>query len=340
MATSANAKVQIELGVTLVTFIVMTDSGNRQTFTSADSLWSGKSGSEPIVRPNGITTGSKLVTEPASGSVDVVDVAAFSAQSLGVVNSVGASVDEALTTPTGSFARINSITMTSAGAIAVVAGTTATDTTFSDTRAASGGPPLIPVDSVEVAQVRMTASSAVIAKADILQVPGQHSERADFPVNIPDNIGRGLAADTSAETNAHVEFESQLPASHTGPTAKRTYIQYSSPIFSDLSKALDYTPAETTHTVNSTQYYDGQSASRSSSLGQGGFTALLEDGTTDSLVTNRDEILTVKFFPDKNKSPFQLTQGTIGMSRRYPVSDPNQAEVTISSEKSSSDFSG
>jgi hypothetical protein len=116
------------------------------------------------------------------------------------------------------------------------------------------------------------------------------------------------------------------------------YGQHYTPAFTDLGKTLDFVPVENSQSVSSTQYYNGSIASTSESIGQGSFTALLNDGTTDILVANKDTTLTVKFFPDRNKSPFILTQGVIGLSRSFPVADQNQADVTISAETVSAEF--
>lgn len=338
MATAASAKTQIESGQTLVTYAAMTDSGDHQTFTPADAIMSGASGKEPAIRPNGMVTGLNVVTVAVSGSDDVVDVAAFTAYSGGTLYSVSASTDESITraTPTDTHI-INSITMTSAGAIAVVAGTG--DTAFSETRGADGGPPLIPVDSVEIAQIRLTANSAApITAAEIFQVVGQHTERYDFPVWETDNVGQGSNAAVSAQRTANVKFASAMPLIHTGPIAKKVYAQYYTPIFADISKTLDFQPAETAHTVSSSQYYDGTVAASASSLGQGQFTALLDDGISDSIIGMKNDIRTVKFFPDRNKSPYMLTQGKIGISRTFPVADQVQATVTVSAENATAEF--
>lgn len=339
MATSENAKIQIETGQSLTAFAAMTDSGDNKTFTNAATVWSGKAGFAPDIRPNGIVSGYNLVTPAANLSNNNVDIAAFTAYSIGVLRSVAAAANQAITRPATNVAKISSIQMTSAGAISIVAGTDGASTTFSETRGAAGGPPFILVDSVEIAQVRLTSSAAaVITAAEIFQVVGTHTERFDYPGFTSNNIGDGSNASVSAKKNAHVLFDSALPLSHTGSVPKRVYNQYYTPTLSDMQRTLDFTPVENSHSVSSTQYYGGTIATSSKSLGQGSFTALLSDGVTDTLVANKDQILTIKFFPDRNKTPFILTQGTIGLGRTFPVSEQNQAEVTISSEVLSAEF--
>jgi hypothetical protein len=341
MPNAENAKIQLEQGQELVAFAAMTDSGDHQTLTpaAADKVFSGKAGKEPVIRPNGIVSGRNLVSVAASGSNDVVDVAAFTAYSQGVLLTVAADTDVALTRAVATDTHcINSITMTSAGAVAVVVGTDGV--AFSETRGAAGGPPLIPVDSVELAQVRMASNVAAAITADeIFQVIGQHTERFDFPAFEVENIGAGEVAEVAAERNAHVKLASALPLIHTGPIAKKVYSQYYTQIFADLSKTLDFKAVEKSHSVSSSQYYGGSVASSSESLGQGGFTALLSDGITDALVADKNQTLTVKHFPDRNKSAYSLTQGKIGLSRSWPVADQIQASVTISAENETVEFS-
>lgn len=337
MATSANAKIQFESGQTLHDYSSMTDSGDQKIHTiSGGTVFSGKSGVEPIVRPNGIVTGRNLLSTHATN--DTVTIAGFTAYSKGILKTVSATTDT-ITRPATAVAKINSITMTDAGAVAVVAGTDSADTSFSTTRGAAGGPPEIPADSVEIGQVRVVADTAAAISADeIFQVVGQHAERFDYPTWSTNPIGDGDAATVSAKKNAHIEMASALPAIHATATYKQIYIRYCAPIFTDVSKAMDFVPAENSHSVSSTQYYNGIVGAVSSSLGQASFTALMDDNVTDALLSEKDQTITVKHFPDRNKAPYILTQGAIGVARTFPVADQNQASVTISAETASAGF--
>lgn len=337
MATAKNAKIQIETGQALSgAYAAMTDSGDHQIYTvSGGTLWSGKSGYTPSIRPNGIVSGRNLVS--AAASADFVSVAAFTAYSKGVLKTVTAANIEVTRATTAANYKVHSVTMTSAGTIAVVEGTEGVAALT--TRATGGGPPLIPVNSVELAQVVTTgATAAVIVASEIYQVVGQHTERYDYPTWQEFNVGLGESADTSAEKYAHVKFDAALPAIHTGAVPKRTYMTYYTPQFTELTRTMAFKPVEQTHTVSSQEYYRGSIGSVSSSIGQGGFTALLNDGLTDSLVSEKDNTLTVKFYPDENKSAYSLTQGRIGLSRTFPFDNQIQAEVTISAERVTAEY--
>jgi hypothetical protein len=337
MATSANAKIQFESGQTLHDYAAMTDSGDHKIHTiSGGTIFSGKSGFEPVIRPNGIVTGRNLLSVNATN--DTVTIAAFTAYSEGTLYSVDATTDT-ITRSSGDVAKINSITMTDAGVIAVVAGTDGASAAFSETRGAAGGPPEIPADSVELGQIRTTTeAAAVIAADEIFQVVGTHAERFDYPTWTVNPIGDGDAAAVSAKKNAYIEFASELPAIHASAAYKQVYIRYYAPIFTEVQKGSDFVPAENSHSVYSTQYYNGTIASVSSSLGQASFTALMDDNVTDALIGVKDTVVTIRQYPDRNKTPYTLTQGKLGISRSFPVADQNSASVTISAENATAGF--
>lgn len=316
MPTAENAKLQYEGGQNVVAMTALTDSGDHIKFTSTANLWSQRSGYAPVVRPNGLLTGGALSTHASNNTINV---AALTCNLAGVVTSVNAGTPT-ITRPAGNVAKINSITVDNTGALAVVAGTDGSNTTFSETRGAAAGPPLIPVGSIEIGQVRMTtAAAAPLAASEIYQVVGLHVERADFPLYDVD-YGSGT-----------VSFLAALDLIHTGPAAKKVYASYASPIFADIALASDFVPAETTHSVSSTPIYGTTLGSSSSTLGQGSFTAFLNDGVTDALVTLKNQILWFKFFPDRYASPYLLMQGKLGISRTFPAGDSIQAACTISS---------
>lgn len=315
MATAENAKLQYEAGQTATAMSALTNSGDETTFTSGASLWSRRSGYAPVVRPNGVLTGGAVTTHADSNKVSV---AALTCNLQGVVTSVAAG-SATITRPATDVAKVCSITVNAAGALAVVEGTDGSTTAFSETRGAAGGPPLIPVDSIEIAQVRVTSdAAAAVAAAEIFQVVGTHRERADFPLYDIDY------------DSGSVTFLAALPEIHTGTLPKKVYASYAAPIFADVALASDFTPPETSHSVSSTQVYGTTMGSTSSALGQGSFTAYLESGVTDALVSLKNEILWFKFYPDRYQSPYILTQGKLGIARTFPAGDSIQAACTIS----------
>ena len=315
MATAENAKLEYEAGQNAVAMSALTNSGDATTFTSAASLWSSRGGYTPVVRPNGVLTGGAVTTHATASTVTV---AALTLNLAGVVTAVVAG-SIAVTRPLTNVSKVCSVTVSSAGALAVVVGTDGATTAFVETRAAAGGPPLIPVGSVEIAQVRMTTlAAAVIPASEIFQVVGSHRERADFPL-YSINYATG-----------NVLFLAALPLIHTGALPKGVFASFSSPIFAEVALASDFVPPETSHSVTSTQIYGTTMGSSSSTLGQGSFTAYLDSGVGDALVTLKNQILWFRFYPDRYQSPYLLTQGKLGIARTFPAGDQIQAACTIS----------
>lgn len=327
--TAANAKLQYEAGQEITAMSAMTDSGDHKTFSIPGvAPWSGKSGYEPKIYPDGLETGGVITPGVAS---DEISVAALTCYLAGVKTVVAADASVAVTRPAASPAglkKINSMTINSSGIIVEVVGTDGS--AFSATRGAAGGPPLIPVGSIEIAQVKLTSSvSAVIDTAEIFQVPGTSQERYDYPVWTEDNY------------DGEITFASALPAIHVGSPAtyKGVYGEVYEPVFADLEPATDFIPPETSHSVSSTQVYGGTVGASAESLNQGSFKAFLKDGITDSIIALKNEILFFKHFPDRNKTPYILVQGKLGIARTFPAGDNIQANCTISASEAGAEKS-
>ena len=344
MATAENGKIQYESGQDLVSYTALTDQGDHKDFRSADELWSNRTGYKPVVRPNGLATGG-VITAAASGTKEAVDVAALTCYLAGVLTTVAAKTDQLVVRPASSPSsdcyKKDSITVTSAGVIATVQGIAGS--AFSTTRGAAGGPPYIPLDSIEIGQIWMSAAAtAVISSDEIKQVVGTHTERYDFPTweQKRSNVENGVLG------NAGVLFASALPLIHSAASpvsgaAKKVYAQYYEPSFTDISKSENFIPPENSYSVSSKQIYGRTLGSSSSSLGQGSFTAYLEDGISDGFIALKGQDLWFKFFQDANNStPYVLTQGVLGITRSFPAGDHISAACTISAETASSDVTG
>ena len=325
MATAENAKLDYEAGQNSVAVTALTDSGDATTFESANDLWSQRAGYDATVLPNGVNSGGAMT---ASSTDDTVNVAALSVNLNGVVTSVSAG-SVAVTRPLSNVARVISIIVDNTGTLDEVTGTSGSGSTFSETRGAAGGPPLIPVGAIEVGQVRVTSSSAAaIESSEIFQVVDQHQERSDFPIYTVNYYG------------GSVTFNQALKTIHTGNVAKKVYASYASPIFAEVSLVSDFVPAETTHTTASTQVYNSTLGSTSSTLNQGSFTAYLESGVTDPMVTLKNETLWFRFYPDRYKVDYILTQGKLGVSRTFPAGDNISASCTISASEAAIEVAG
>lgn len=333
MATAENAKVQYESGQDLVEFVALTDQGDHLDFRSADPLWSNRSGFQPDVKPNGLATGGAVTPGTANNTVDV---AALTCYLSGALETVSADPGNAVTRPASSPAGLkkkSSITITSLGAVAVIAGDDGA--AFSTVRGAAGGPPFILMDSIEIAQVWLTSSTAAVITTDeIKQVVGTHCERYDYPTweEKRMNVENGIIG------NAGILFSSALPLIHSiaspdTPAPKGVYAQYYEPAFTDVPKSDGFVPPETSYSVSSKQIYGQTIGSSSSSLNQGSFNAYLQDGISDGLLALKGLNLFFKFFQNRlNSVPYILTQGLLGVSRQFPAGDQITAACTISSE--------
>jgi len=317
--TAERARLDYEGGQTVTAMGAITDGGDHQTFNSGASLFSKKTGFEPVVRPDGLATGGK-VTAAISAANDAVDVAALTCNLAGTVTTVGSAVDTLITRGSAANpAKVNSITVTSAGAIAVVAGTNGT--AIVEARGVAGGAPLIPVGSIEIAQVRTTSDvAAQLASSEIFATVGVHVERYDFPLfDVLPGSGQ-------------VKFLTVLPLIHVGVVTKGVSASFAAPIFSEVPLAVDFVPPENSHSLTSTQVYGTTVGSTSSTLNQGSFTAYLSDGVSDPLVALKNEVLWFKFFPDRFKANNLLTQGKLGINRTFPAGSSIQAACTISAD--------
>ena len=304
--------IRYEAGQTAQPFEAAVDSGDATLFSASFFPVSNASGSEPVIAPNGLLTGGAITPHATNNLVTVAALTAAMAAVPGA-NANGvlavAAGTAAITRAATNLAKINSITIDATGAIAAVAGADSVSASFSEVRGAAGGPPLIPVGSIEIGQVRVnTAAAAVVTSTQIYTVPGLHLERSDYPV-FALNYATGK-----------ISFAAALPLIHTGAVGKRVYIRGATPLFAPIANSAGWVPAESTYSINSTNTYDGPVGSASSSLGQASFTAILKDGITDAVINSKGLDIWFEFRPDRDKLvPKQLTQGVFGVSRTFPA---------------------
>jgi len=328
----ADPRLDYEAGQTAVAMTALSDSGDNKTFNSAAELWSNRAGFTPTVRPNGVLTGL-VVSVAASGSNNVVDVSGGTCWLAGVATTITAGTDETITRATATDTHnINSITITAAGAIAVVAGTDGTS--FSATRGAAGGPPWIDNDAIEIAQVKTSSNTAAaITAAEIVQVPGSSRETALFPVWEQERI----RVSNGALGYAGVTFASELAVIHSedaGSTtaAKQVYASYYTPTFAQVPKASDFVRPSNSYSVSSTEYYGGAMGSRSQSIGQGSFTGYTNSLTEGFLVFEGEE-LWFKFRNDRLVTlPAVYCQGVLGIAETFNTDGSIEVAATISAE--------
>ncbi len=338
MPTASKAKLMAEFSQTFFDFTAATDSGDHKVFTVAGkNLFSVKENYELDVAPDGIVTGRNVLSPHAD--VEKVTVAAFTANIAGIETSISATA-VACTRPASGKANINLIAVDTAGTVSAIVGTDSLSTTLVRTPGAVGGPPYIPVGSIAIGEVHfITDASAVVTASEIKQEVGIHTERFDSPVWEEYPIGDGIQAGTAIKKNAHIEFSDVIgSATHTGDTYRLVYVSGYVPVASEISDSVDFKAAKNSHSTSSRQLYNKIKGSKSSSLGQGGFTALVNDGVTDALISQEDENLTFWFYPNRNKLPFVVTQGYLGLDPTWPADADIEVSATISAAQKSVNF--
>jgi hypothetical protein len=311
------ALIQYEAGQTLVDMQQMTDSGDHTTFSIDDVPFSNKSGFEPDIRPDGLLTGGVISASTSNDKIAITDLTCYIGGVLVTVTSISEQdVERSEEYTPGETYIINSVTVTSGGAIAILQGNEGAS--FSTTRGADGGPPLIPTTSIEIGWVRLSSTTpATVETSEILQIPGSSKEVSSFPVYDIDYAA------------GEVTFIDDLPLIHTGSVPKGVYCEVYTPIFASADPASDFVPAMNSHSQTSTQVYNGTIGASSSSLGQASFSVYLKDGITDHILSLADETIWVKFFANRLRSPYSLTNGKLGISLSYPPGDNIQGSCTL-----------
>lgn len=324
-------QVQYESGQTAYDWQEMDDSGDGITFEAAFAPFSDGT----VVAPYGLLTGGAI---SPSGSNDEVAVAALTVQAPGMT---GADADGVVAVAGGSVSItrgistdthcITSITVDSTGALAAVAGTDGTE--FVETRGSAGGPPLIPVGSIEIGQVRTTSvTAAPVATSEIMVTVGVHRESAISP---------GYDIDA---TNGTVTFYSALPAIHTGAVPRKVYVKGATPLFAPVPGSADWQPADDSVSTSSVETHDGPKASVSFSVGTATFTARMRQSEAigGDFIGRKGDNLWFKYFPDRDVSTvYQLTQGYLAVSRPFPTSgDDVTVSCTVGARSSTVDVSG
>ena len=322
---STDAKILVELGGVLYDYEALTDSGDHLTFqvATAGRLFSMLAAQKPLIRPDGILTGLE-VTPAASGTDDLVDVSAGTAWINGaLVTLAAADVDVAVAraTPADTH-KISSLTLTSAGAVAVVAGVD--HTAFSETRAADGGPPLIPVTSIELAQARLTGTAAAVLDSEIFAVPNQHRELAAYPVYEVKPMG--------SAGRAQVVFSEALPLIHTGAIAKKVYARYTNPSFATLTECSEVKLPRDTASQSEDATYDGPRAAVKWGRGTGSVTHLHDGSGTALIMQVKGAQRFLKFYPDKYLTGYWIMLATLGVADEYPVGGNMRASISLGAQ--------
>ncbi|MFK5951766.1 MAG: hypothetical protein QM498_01835 [Desulfobacterium sp.] len=338
MGTSEFAKLMMESAQVPFGPTAATDTGDHKIFTvPGKTVFSNKSGKELTVKPDGIVTGRNLLSPHAD--VNKASVAGFTCNLAGSEDPITATTGE-ITRPATDVAKVNSYVVSPAGTVSVIAGEDGATAAFGETRGEAGAPPYIPVGSVELGQVRVAAAADVVIAADeFFQTPGTHTERFDTPTWKEYTLGDGELASTAAKKNAYIELDDVVgDAIHAGDTYRLVHVQGYTPTFYEISRSVDFQPAENSYSGSSEQVYGETIVTSSSALGTAGFKAKLKNGITDTVSLNEGEVLTFKFYQNRNKTPYSLTQGKLGIATSFPAPSNVDAAGTIVAERKTVKF--
>lgn len=343
MADASNGRIDYEGSAAGITGELLTDSGDHIVFTAANDMFSAAD-SDPECKPNGIITGVNLISPTLLDNE--VSVAAFTAYFAGVEVSVSADSSVTFTRDASLSHQKFSVICDSVGALTIIE-STAHASAWSTTRGAAGGPPSIPLAQIEIGQIWVDSNvDAPVEATEIYESASNGTqERYDYPIFEINSQGDGIEATDVDKENAYVEFASALPMIH-GATAaaaatayKPVYLDYAVPTFIQLQKSVDFVPAGVTTSVTSTQIYGGAIGSSSDSLAACTYTAYVNDGITDNLTLQDGKNIFHRFYPDRNKTPYILTQGITRFALTYPADAPITAAVTVAAENKSVKFS-
>ena len=313
--TAEDAKLQVEHGFVFWDFEKGTDSGDHKKFTysGAIKLFSLKKGQAPVVRPDGVRSGLKV--KPAlSGANNQVDVEAGSAFVGGMDLAINAVANLSVTrTPAGGTHQINSIVVNNAGAVSAIAGTEGGS--FSATRGVAGGPPFIPVDQIEIAQVKLTSNTdAPILASEIDQ---NVMERYDIPSFI------------IVHEEAAIVMLSALDLRHTGNVTKGIWVRHYEPVFNDIPEATNWKPVDKTAETQAGRTYDGPFSIGGEGLGEGSFEVMLKGEAGEILQSVINDTRWLRFYPDKFRTDHHLVCGKLTQEREYPPDNAMKATVTV-----------
>ncbi len=337
MGNAALAQIDMELDSANAGYTQLTDSGDQQIYNSSDLLWS--KSTDPVVRPNGISSGGQtIITPAASGTNNLVDIAKFNFFIAGVEYTHTAETDVTVTRGATAIQKsslcVKAATPTAADLVQGADDASADVTT----RGAAGGPPSIPLVSIEVGQVHYTSSTPAAVLATEIKQNAQANQREnyDYPDwDTPNGIGLGNIADDEDQTNAYVKLNSALEVAHgaaaesAATAAKPVWMDYYTPVMVTLGRTTDYQSADVSYTVSSEAIHQGKTqGSEDSSLGQTTFTCFTNDNVTDQIVKRRGKNAITRYYPDMNKTPFMLSQGRVSTVRNEPVSGASRS-VTV-----------
>lgn len=322
MANNENMKIEVEIKRTKVSMVILTQSSSAQEYTSGAKYWSNQGTFAPDIKVNGVLSGFEMTP---STTADTVDIAAGESN-LNGVQTTKSSGSLAITRPITNPFKISSVTLTSANVFAEVEGSEDVSA-FSTVRGATGGPPLIPTDSIELGQVFMDSTgSAVFVASELSQVVNDTQEVATFP-NFTIDFENGLI-------NVPLGYEKI----HTGSIARAVYAEYHTAGFLELERVSNVVLPNNSRAVASDATNSGPIGNVTSSVNAGSLTIIGTDGVTEPAILINDQNVWVRVFPDKNMLPHTDVQAFWNAVPTFDAAANLNLAVTLTAEKAASNL--
>lgn len=333
--TGKDAIIEVEVGTTNYPMEALSTVSSpadmiRRKFTTQAEFISPQEDLEPVVRLDGVVSG--LTLTPGSG-YNEVDYSAGTVYIKGALVSVTAGTTSDVPRPLVSGnVRVSALTVDSNGDVNRTSGA---EGTSSSTRGEAGAPPFLPVDEVLIGYVTATyyggsaSGASVIAANEINDETRERSTIPSYEVIYHDGSG------DNAENVGVIQLATALPLIHaadkTGPgtNARNLYAQYFATEFEQLSGAYDWSFDEDIATIASKAYGDSAEEKALSTPSWSGTGSVYYDKVKDILNLVKNSKRWVKYFPDRDETPYWCGRAIIKVSRNMPVEDNLTATVTI-----------
>lgn len=333
--TGKDAIIEVEVGTTYYPMEELTSvtspaaDVNKKFLTSAEFI-SPQEDLEPVVRIDGVVTGLTLT---AGDGYNEVDYSAGTVYINGSLISVTAGTVSDIPRPLVSGnVRVTALTVDSNGDVNKTSGA---EGTSSSTRGAAGAPPFLPVNEVLIGYVTATyyggsaSGASLIAASEINDETRERSTIPSYEVVYHDGSG------DDAQNVGVIELATVLPtihaASKTGPgtDVRAVYASYYAATFEQISGAYDWSFDEDIATIASKAYGDSAEEKALSTPSWSGSGSAYYDKVKDILNLVKNSKRWVKYYPDRDETPYWTGRAIIKVSRNMPVEDNLTATVTI-----------
>jgi hypothetical protein len=333
--TGKDAIIEVEVGTTYYPSEELTSVSspaaevNRKFLTQAEFI-SPNEDLEPVVRLDGVVTGLTLLAGDGYNEVDYSAGTVYINGSL--ITVVAGTVSDIPRPLVSGNVRVTALTVDSNGDVNKTSGT---EGTSSSTRGAAGAPPFLPISEVLIGYVTATyyggseSGASVIAASEINDETRERSTIPSYEVVYHDGSG------DDAQNVGIIKLATVLPTIHAasaagpGTAVRAVYASYNAAEFEQIAGAYDWSFDEDIATIASKAYGDSAEEKALSTPSWSGSGSAYYDKVKDILNLVKNSKRWVKYFPDRDETPYWTGRAIIKVSRNMPVEDNLTATVTI-----------